>query len=244
MPCEVRVPSDGEHFALKVLEKYGGAVEDRAEQKRLIQGYYVFIDRALQSENPPVSWHSIDMESLSRELVCCARLGLDMRQDKQLRPVIAKSDAGKKTRVTIELGCNGVRHLALRYAEDPPKDVTIELVYETDTFTPIKKGGDNEIENYKLEITKPFDRGKIVGGFGYIEYGDSAKNQLVILTRQDIEKRQAIGLDGPQDDDWFAEQCLDIIKREVYSERHIPRDPKKIDDAYWYLKLKPAATAF
>ena len=35
-----------------------------------------------------------------------------------------------------------------------------------------------------------FDRGKIVGGFGYIEFEDATKNKLIIMTLKDIEKRK------------------------------------------------------
>lgn len=30
---------------------------------------------------------------------------------------------------------------------------------------------------------------------------------------------------------WFEEMCLKTVKREVYSAKNMPRDPKKIDDA-------------
>ena len=111
------------------------------------------------------------------------------------------------------------------------------------------------MESYEFEINNPFDRGNIVGGFGYIEYPDSTKNKLVIMTKKDIEKRkpsyasvefwggtkkekkngkwQETEIDG-----WYEEMCLKTIKREVYSSKNIPLDPKKIDDNYQYMKMQ------
>ena len=32
--------------------------------------------------------------------------------------------------------------------------------------------------------------------------------------------------------------CLKTVKREVYSAKNMPRDPKKIDDAYEYMRMQ------
>ena len=100
----------------------------------------------------------------------------------------------------------------------------------------------------------------MVGGFGYIEYTDPQKNELVIMTLHDIEKRkpayaspnfwggtQKVWENGKQvekqSEGWFEEMCIKTIKREIYSAKHIPRDPKKIDDAYQYMKMREARFA-
>ena len=118
----------------------------------------------------------------------------------------------------------------------------------------------NQVESYRFIINKPFDRGAVVGGFGYIEYTDPQKNELVIMTLHDIEKRkpayaspnfwggtQKVWENGKQvekqSEGWFEEMCIKTIKREVYSAKHIPRDPKKIDDAYQYMKMREARIA-
>ena len=47
-----------------------------------------------------------------------------------------------------------------------PDNIVIEIVYESDTFKPIKKSIDVKVESYKFEISdNPFDRGEIIGGF-------------------------------------------------------------------------------
>ena len=36
------------------------------------------------------------------------------------------------------------------------------------------------VASYEFEITNPFDRGDIVGGFGYLEYDDPTQNLSLI----------------------------------------------------------------
>ena len=46
-------------------------------------------------------------------------------------------------------------------------------------------------------------------------------------------KKKEVETDG-----WYEEMCLKTLKREVYSAKNMPRDPKKIDDSYQYMKLQ------
>jgi recombination protein RecT len=73
-------------------------------------------------------------------------------------------------------------------AFDEPIDMIYELVFSNDIFEPIKKGSGVQVESYKFEIPKPFDRGPVVGGFGYIVYKDQTKNKLIIVTETDFVK--------------------------------------------------------
>jgi recombination protein RecT len=157
--------------------------------------------------------------------------------------------------VNLMLGYNGIQYIAEKYALEKPTAVTIELVYSTDTFKPLKKNRDNRVESYEFEINNAFDRGEVVGGFGYIEYADPLKNKLVIMTIKDILKRKPEKASGEfwggkktvwqkgektevDTEGWFEEMCLKTVKREVYSAKHMPRDPKKIDDAYQYMRMQ------
>lgn len=275
-------PNISERFTAKVMTEFGGSVGDPQVtdfQKRLIQGYFIVIDRTLKTAEEerirknasnrdhdkfdntlPVTWDNVNLNDLAMDLVHYARIGLDMQQDNMLFPIPYKNNKTNKYDVNLMPGYNGIRYEAERYAVEFPRSVTVELVYSTDTFTPYKKGRSNNVENYEFTINKPFDRGEVVGGFGYIEYDDPAKNKLVIMTRNDIEKRkpryasanfwggiQTVWENGKkvekETDGWFEEMCLKTIKREVYSAKHIPRDPQKIDDAYQYLKMREAKMA-
>jgi len=70
------------------------------------------------------------------------------------------------------------------------KKATVEVVYSKDKFTPLKKSKGNPIESYEFEIVEPFDRGEIIGGFGYIEYDEPSKNTLVLMSKAAMNKRK------------------------------------------------------
>ena len=271
-----------ERFTAAVMKEFGtnvsGAVEVSEYQKRLIQGYFIWIDRALKAaeeervrkndankdhkfDNPlPVSWQTVNLSDLAIDLVHYAKLGLDMNQDNMLNPIPFRNTKRGQYDVTLMEGYNGIRYIAEHYAVEIPKAVTVEVVYSNDSFKPIKKGASNPIENYEFEIVAPFDRGDIVGGFAYIEFTDPAKNELVILSMRDIEKRKPryasaefwggkkkIWENGKQieveTDGWLDEMVRKTLIREAYSAKHLPRDPRKIDDVYQYLKLREAKYA-
>ena len=210
--------------------------------------------------NLPVTWANTNLNDLALDVVHYARMGLDMMQDNHLSPIPYKNNKTNKYDITLMPGYNGIQYIAEKYAVEKPLNVITELVYSTDKFKPIKKSKDNKIETYEFEITDAFDRGEIKGGFGYIEYADPLKNKLIIMTLKDILKRKpqyaAAEFWGGkvkkweagkqvevESDGWFDEMCLKTIKREVYSSKNMPRDPKKIDDNYQYMKMKEARYA-
>ena len=281
VPAEVK-PNAAERFTAKVMKEFGstvGEIQVTDYQRQLVQGYFIAIDRALKSaeeerlrkneknkdhekydNNLPVTWGNVNLNDLALDVVHYARMGLDMMQENHLFPIPYKNNKTGKYDMTLMPGYNGIQYIAEKYAVEPPLAVTVELVYSTDTFRPIKKSAENRVENYEFAINNAFDRGEIIGGFGYIEFADPVKNKLVIMTKKDIEKRkpkyasanfwggkQKVWDNGKQvdqeTDGWYEEMCLKTIKREIYSAKHIPRDPKKIDDNYQYMKMREARIA-
>ncbi len=207
-------------------------------------------------DNPlPCAWTNINLNDLALDVVHYARMGLDMMQDNHLSPIPFRNKKTGKYDITLMPGYNGIQYIAEKYAVEKPKAVTVELVYSFDIFKPIKKSLNNPIESYEFEIIDAFNRGQVKGGFGYIQYDDPAKNKLVTMSLHDIEKRKpeyasaefwggkAKKWEGKKQvevetDGWFEEMCLKTVKREVYSAKHIPRDPQKIDDNYQYMKMR------
>ena len=274
--------NNSEQFTSKVLREFGstaGAIQVTDYQRQLIQGYFIAIDRALKAaeekrlykntnnsdhtyDDPnPITWNTVDLNALALDVVHYARMGLVMLQSNLLSAIPFKSNnktcksGTKMYTVTLMPGYNGIQYIALKYALEKPVSVTTELVYSTDTFKPIKRSHDNKVESYVFEINNAFDRGEIIGGFGYIEYKEPEKNKLVIMTLKDIMKRRPEKAAGEfwggtktvwekgkkkevETDGWFEEMCLKTLKREVYSAKNMPRDPKKIDDAYQHMKLQ------
>ena len=268
-----------ERFMQKVMSEFGGNVAGELRindyQRTLIQGYFVAIDRALKMaeeerlrkngnnrdhkyDNPlPITWANVNLPELALDVVHYARLGLDMMQPATLYPIPYRNKKANRYDITLMEGYNGIRYIAENYALIRPKSVTVEVVYKNDTFHPLKKSRSNPVESYEFEITNPFDRGEIVGGFGYIEYADASRNELVIMTMKDVMKRKPAYAsanfwggtateykDGQKQtvekEGWLDEMVRKTIIREVYGGKHIPRDPRRIDESYQQMKQQEA----
>lgn len=207
-----------------------------------------------------INWNTINLNDLAIDLMHYARMGLDMTQDNMLFPIPYKNNKRGNYDVTLMEGYNGKRYIGEKYALDAPTAVTIEVVYSNDDFRPIKKGNDSRIESYDFKITTPFDRGDIVGGFAYLEFAEPANNKLIIMSMKDVMKRkpkyasanfwggkQTVQKNGKQveveTEGWLDEMVRKTIIREAYSAKHLPRDPKKVDDSYQYMKMREARFA-
>lgn len=275
--------ANSEKFTNMVIREFGsnvaGVLPVTDYQRQLIQGYFIQIDRSLKmaeerrirknqnnkdhkyDENDPINWNTVDLNQLALDVMHFARMGLDMMQDNMLTAIPFKDNnrtaktGTKMYTVNLMKGYNGIQYIAEKYALEKPESVTVELVYSTDTFRPIKKSVNNKVESYEFEINNPFNRGEIIGGFGYIEFSDPQKNRLVVMTKKDIEKRKPKKASAEfwggtktewvngkktevETDGWYEEMCLKTIKREVFKPKNIPLDPKKIDDEYQYNKMQ------
>lgn len=270
-------PSASERFTGMVMKQYQsmGAYEFTGKEKQLIRNYFICIDQMLQrteaerlrkntsnrnhdyDNNLAYSWQTIDLQQLAQDLAHYARVGLDMMEDNTLFPIPYKNNKGNMYTITLMEGYNGIRYQAEKYALDPFRSVTVEVIYANDIFRPVKKSASNPIENYEFEIPQPFDRGEPVGVFGYIEFEDSAKNKLVIFSKADVLKRKPkyaspefwggkkktyengkqveVDMEG-----WLPEMFEKTMKREIYGSKRIPRDPAKIDESYQYIRSREA----
>lgn len=271
-----------EKFTNKVLKEFGsnvaGTLQITDYQRTLIQGYFIAIDRALQTAEDerirknnsnsdhkydndlPINWNTVNLQDLALDLVHYARMGLDMSQENMLFPIPYKNSKRNWYDVNLMEGYNGIRYIAERYAVEVPTAVTVEVVYSSDNFKPIKKGKNNCVESYEFEITNAFDRGTIIGGFAYLEFVEPTKNQLIIMSMKDIEKRkptyasanfwggkkkEKVGgkWEEVETEGWLYEMVRKTIIREAFSAKHLPRDPKKIDDNYQFMKMREAKYA-
>lgn len=260
-----------ERFRITVERKLAeGTPEGLAineKEKQLIQHYFIGIDRALkeaetrrirQNENNrdktynndlAYVWNNVDLEDLAIQVVDNARWGLDILMKNHIFAIPFKDHKNQKYVVNLMLGYNGIKMKALNYAKEIPVDVTIELVKENDHFKPLKKDSKREVENYEFEITDVWNRGSIVGGFGYLIFEDPRKNKLIIMSKHEIEKRKPEKASAEfwggerkvwekgeykteEHEGWYEEMCLKTLIREVFSEKHLPLDTDKVDEAY------------
>lgn len=267
-------PSISQRFTNSVLDEFNsnnGAISVTDYQKTLVQGYFIAIDRTLTNaeaerirknasntnhafDNPlPCTWANVNMPDLARDVMYYSKLGLDMLSDNNLFAIPYRNKKTKKYDLGFIKGYNGIKLIAENYAITKPKAVTIEVVHATDDFKPIKKSHSNPYDTYEFTITNAFDRGEIIGGFGYIEYEDQAKNTLYCLNMKEINKRkpkyaaaefwggtkkdyktqQNVEIEG-----WLEEMVYKTMIRHVYGK--IALDPQKVDDAFRHIQQREA----
>lgn len=181
-------------------------------------------------ENKEISWKNINLNKLMLDSVHIVNLKLDGLLKNHLHIVPFWNTSKGQFDVNLQPGYLGKLYYHCEMAIDRPIDVRFELVYETDIFQPKKKNYENEIETYDFQITQPFNRGNIVGGFGYIVYTDNAKNKLVILTESDFKKSEGFSKQKYFWDNNPKEMRLKtLVHRTV---EHIQLDPEKINTSY------------
>ena len=164
-----------------------------------------------------------------------------------LQDETVKDNKINKYTCSFIIGYEGRRIIAQKYALNPFVNVITELVYETDEFIPHKKDNQNPSDTYEFRITNPFNRGPIVGAFGYVIREDARQNELFILTKEQIDKRKpekaaaefwggtkTVYEDGKRVTKevagWYEEMALKTMKNYVY--KHITIDAQKVDETY------------
>lgn len=204
---EITKPTS-ERFTNAVLAEFtqnaGEIMAWGPHQKMLAQHLYVKIDTQLteleakrlkngETKKAPIVWANINMQKLAIDTVRRIELGLDALAPNHISPIPYFNGKLKKYDLDLRIGYEGKMFYRREIAIDPPKDVRIELVYSTDKFKPIKKSSDVQVENYEFEITNAFDRGTVVGGFGYLIYDDETKNMIILVTKKDFDKSEKKG---------------------------------------------------
>ncbi|GAA0390209.1 recombinational DNA repair protein (RecE pathway) [Paenibacillus motobuensis] len=262
-------PTQSERFMAKVISEFGSNVGEVALtdfQKRLAQNYFIALDSVLKTteekrlkksekyrDSLPVTWANVNMDKLARDVVAYARIGFDPSQPNHINLVPFKNNNTSKYDIGFIEGYRGLELKAVKYGLEVPDHVTVELVYSSDYFVPIKKDANHPHEGYEFEIRNPFDRGKIVGGFyfhSFLKYPE--KNKLVMMTIKEIEKRKpdhaSTEFWGGQKDKWengkkvgtetvegwYEKMCWKTVYRAAHSD--ITIDSQKIDDDYRRLK--------
>jgi recombination protein RecT len=195
----------------------------------------------------PYTWKSINLQKFAMETVAAVKVGLDPLQPNHINLIPYANKTTQVYDIGMILGYKGLEIKAHKYGLDVPDSTTIELIYSTDKFRPIKKDARNAIESYEFEITNVFERGTVIGGFYYHSYNDNpSKNKLVILSVKDIEKRKpktaSVEFWGGEKDEWvngkktgkkvetegwYEEMCYKTIARAAYNS--ITIDSTKID---------------
>lgn len=241
-PQESRNPTNSERFAANVAKQFeaqvGNPLKLSEYENTLAQHLFIKIDASLKEfdakrkdDRTPYTWDNVNMTKLALDAVDRVRLGLDALIPGHLYPICYFNSKLKKYDVDLRVGYKGELFFKTNAAVVPPKAVRIELVYESDTFEVYKKGRSNDTEGYEFKINKPFSRGKVVGGFGYIEYQDQSLNELVIISLEEMEKSR-LASQAPNGEfwgKWLDEMYYKTLVHKVSKKLTI--DPRKINVA-------------
>lgn len=240
----------GSRFTNMVIREFqgqvGGELGMTREQQVLAQHLFIGIDKQLrdleakrikanQTKRAPIVWANLNMEKLAMDAVHRIDLGLDALIPNHIHPVPYWNSKLLKYDLDLAVGYVGKDFYKRTMALDPPTNIIYELVYETDDFRPIKKDHENNVESYSFCIQNPFQRGPVVGGFGYIEYADPKKNKLVIVTKEDMIKSRKL---AKSDAFWAAHeenmQMVVVVRRTT---AFIKVDPRKVNASYSAVEL-------
>jgi recombination protein RecT len=203
-------------------------------QKTLAQHLFLKIDAQLKelekkrtNNSAPIIWDNINKTKLYTDAVNRISLGLDATLPNHISPIPYWNSALAKYDLDLRIGYEGKFYSKMKLAVEIPEDVVIELVYSNDKFKLVKRDWNNRVEHYILDAGEAFDRGEVVGGFGYIMYENPIKNKVVIVTQSDFDKAKAL---AQTKDFWNAHP--EIMKRKTVVHRvmaHIPLDPEKVN---------------
>ena len=248
-------PSYSQRFTNMVVQEFGqevGEMELSPYQRRLAQHLFVCIDtqlKALEVKNQdkgkgaglPIVWANVNMAKLALDSVHRVELGLDALIPNHIHPIPYFNKRTKKYDVDLRIGYVGKDCYRRKVALDPVKDIIYELVHENDIFRPKKKTFNNLIESYDFTIEKPFDRGKVVGGFGYIIYEDAERNKLVIVTNEDFDKSKKAAQSKTFWDGHPQMMQMKTLVHRVTSKIQI--DPEKVNASLMHAEIDEEAEA-
>ena len=253
----------GEKFTNMIIKEFQGNIGElnlNDYQKQLIRNYFIGIDNALKNaetsrsyskkkaNDPPIIWENVNMNKLAIDVVQNAKLGLDMSINNHLHVVPYKNSKTNKYDLTLMPGYEGLKYIATQFSLYKIIDIRVELVHENDIFEPTYQ---NNIEYYNFKITNPFNRGNVIGGFGYIRYENEIHNKLVIMSVEELLKRKpetaSVEFWGGQKDIWEDGKKKGTEKVEGWTDemlyktmvratcKKVTVDPKKINESYVYV---------
>lgn len=242
-------PTLSERFLADVEKQFvaqmGRGMEFTALEQRLVQHMYISVDQALKAaeekrtkgwpaeklataseDERAFTWHHVDRQKLALDTVHRVSLGLDALIPNHIWPIAYFNGTKNLYDIDLRIGYVGRDYVTRRFALERPLDITYELVYATDQFRALPRSASRDVEGYEFEITSPFDRGDIVGGFGYIVYDDPRKNRLVLVTQRDFKRARAASKS-----DFWAKNDVEMHLKTVYhrTAAKIVLDPAKVN---------------
>ena len=235
-----RQMTPAERFTVESMKQYAsdvGRVEISEYEKVLLQHVYIRVDMAIIQYNvdhknePDISWYNINMRKLAIDAANRVKLGLDALIPGHMYAILYKN--GKQENlydIDLRIGYKGEEFFTQKGALHPIKRIYKRLVYGNEKLIVHPAGMNNPVEGYELILGEdPFNRGDLRGGFAYIEYEDPTLNELIVMSKADIEKRRAVAMSGKFWNAWYDEMCLKTIIHKAAGT--IILDPEKVNSS-------------
>src|SRR5574343_164049 len=228
----------------------GSVVDLTPDQRRLAQHLFLKIDETLKAlefkrgsnpqakDRPEIAWKNVNMQKLAIDAMRRIEIGLDALIDNHISPIPYLNGKTGQYDLDLRIGYAGKDYYKRRYAIDPPKDVKYELVYATDKFSVKKRSFNNPVEGYEFEVTNPWDRGEIIGGFAYFAYDDPAKNQVLVVPDKEFKRAMAMG-----NRDFWEKNPVEMRYKTVVNRAmaKLYADPDKTPESYHVIEAEYAA---
>lgn len=227
---------------IREMSSVSESVQMTPYQKKLAEHLFIHIDMCLkeleakrikdgQTSKAPIVWANVNMQKLALSAMHRIELELDALIPGTIYPIPYFNGKLQKYDLDLRIGYVGEDYYKRKMALDPPRDVIYELVYSNDEFVVHKKGVNRDVETYEFRIKNPFDRGDVVGGFGYIVYEDATKNKLIIVDKKEFDRAKKAGQSGGSFwKDWDDRMQLKTVSHRTM--KHVKVDPAKVNQAY------------
>lgn len=233
-------------FLAKVEQQFqtelGESIKWSPLEKTLAQHLYIKIDASLKAletkrlsrnnadTTTPMTWANVNMTKLALDAVHRIALKLDALIDNHIHVIPFWNGRLGKYDLDLRIGYVGKHFTRMAMAMDPPTGIEYHLVHKNDRFVPHFRDANNAIESYEFEVTSPFDRGEVLGGFGYIWFGDdSRKNRLILVDQRDFNRAKAA---AQSQDFWGKDKSEKEMQLKTVVHRttaKIALDPTKIN---------------
>lgn len=232
-------------FVAEVERQWNSQMSDGLEwtsyEKALAQHTFLKVDEALRDADQrrldqknadkvtPYIWNNINVQKLALNTVHVVGLGLDPILPNHVHAVFYWNRRDGKYDCALQRGYAGKDLCARTMTLDPqPIDIVYHLVHERDKFVPVWRSDDQPGDRYIFETPEPFNRGQVIGGFGYVVYDDPRKNRLYLVPPEEFKLAEKV---SKTDKFWKGDsrermQYKTVVNRVADK---LPIDPRKVN---------------
>ena len=230
----------------EISSAIGAGVQLTDAQKRLATNLFVKLDndlenaeadRAKKNKNTPeIMWKNINMQKLALDAAHRIQLGLDALVPNHLHTIPYLNGKTGKYDLDLRIGYKGKHHYRTKFSSENVVDIRYELVHEGDNFKPLYRDVNTDVETYIFESAdNPFERGKVIGGFGYIMYENPKKNKIVLVSKEEFDKVKKAYTSGPVwKGDWEQRMQLKTVVHRTTEQLDV--DTTKTNMSYHYVE--------